>query len=415
MMVRDMVGGCLVAASLLASPALGQNAAKGYVHVSGRDLVAPDGRPVLLRGINLGNWLVPEGYMFKFQKGAESPRKIQEVFSELVGPEDAEAFWSDYRDSYITRDDIRFIKQSGLNSIRVPFNFRLFTTEGRSGVWNEAGFALLQRLVEWCSAEGLWVILDMHCAPGGQTGDNIDDSWGYPWLFRSPGLQEQTIALWTRIARQFRNERTVIGYDLLNEPIATYFDTTALNGELEPFYKRAVEAIRGVDPNHVIFLAGSQWDTNFRIFGPPFSRGLAYTFHRYWCDTTEREIRDYVEFRDRYNVPLWMGESGENTDAWISSFRGILERDSIGWCFWPYKKPEAKSCLVTFSLPDGYSAIVKFAESPRADYGQIRDAMPDRESIRRVLREYLVQCRFDHCSINAGYARALGLTLPGSR
>ena len=310
MVRRIVIGGCLAAACLFGVTVESQAATGGFVHVKGKELVGPDGRPLLLRGINLGNWLVPEGYMFKFQKGAESPRKIQEVFSELIGPEDAAAFWSDYRDSYITRDDIRFIKQCGLNSIRVPFNFRLFTQEGRSGEWNEEGFALLQRLIEWCDAEGVWVILDMHCAPGGQTGDNIDDSWGYPWLFQSPGLQEQTIALWTRIARRFVNEKAVLGYDLLNEPIATYFDTTSLPGLLEPFYKRAVSAIRAVDTNHVIFLAGSRWDTDFRIFGPPFASGLAYTFHRYWTDTTEREIQEYKEFRDRYNVPIWMGESG---------------------------------------------------------------------------------------------------------
>ncbi len=394
---------------IVAGIACGQNVESGFVRTRGATFVAPDGRPLLLRGVNLGNWLVPEGYMFKFEKGAQSPQKISEVFTELVGPEEAAAFWKSYRDRYITRDDIRFIKRCGLNSVRVPFNFRLFTNEAPDATWYEEGFMLLHRVVQWCNEEGIWVILDMHCAPGGQTGDNIDDSWGFPWLLESPLMQERTVALWTRIAAQFKNEPTVLGYDLLNEPIATYFDSTALNKNLEPLYRRIVEGIRSVDTNHVVFLGGSQWDTNFGVFGPPFAPGLAYTFHKYWCDTTQTVIQEYVDYRARYNAPIWMGESGENTDAWISSFRNLLERNQIGWCFWPYKKPDATSCLVTFKLPEGYGVIKKFAESARADYKQIREAMPDREVVRQVLREYLENCLFASSTVNEGYRNALGL------
>lgn len=388
----------------------GQESAGGYVSCHGKELVSPDGHPIILRGISLGNWLVPEGYMFKFEKGAESPRKINEVMTELIGPEETAAFWKAFRERYITRDDIHFIKKIGLNSVRVPFNFRLFTNEEEPAEWKETGFELLDRVVGWCREEGVWVILDMHCAPGGQTGDNIDDSWGYPWLFRNPGLQQRTIDLWTRIAARYKDEPIVIGYDLLNEPIAPYFDTTALNGMLEPFYKRLVASIRTVDPHHVIILGGAQWDGNFRIFGPPFDRNLAYTFHKYWTDTTQSVIQDYVDFRERFDVPIWLGESGENTDQWIAGFRNLQEKNGIGWCFWPYKKPEAKTCLVTFQLPEGYDAIKAYAESPRADYGQIREAMPDREKIRRVLREYLENCLFTRCTVNEGYATALGVT-----
>ncbi|HTY00645.1 MAG TPA: cellulase family glycosylhydrolase [Bacteroidota bacterium] len=406
--------GC-AALCILAASARSQDAKGGFVQTRGRELIGPDGRPLLLRGINLGNWLVPEGYMFKFEKGATSPGKIEEVINELIGPEEAAVFWSDYRDSYITRDDIRWIKRSGLNSVRVPFHYRLLTNEGSADGWNEDGFAVLQRLVHWCTEEGIWVILDMHCAPGGQTGDNIDDSWGYPWLLRSPNLQDQTVKIWSQLARRFKDEKAVIGYDLLNEPIAAYFDTLSLNRELEPFYKRIVAGIRMVDSNHVIFLGGSQWDTNFKIFGPPFDRNLAYTFHRYWTDTTEQELRQYLDFRDRYRVPVWMGESGENSNAWISGFRRMVERDSIGWCFWPYKKAESKSCLMTFSLPPGYASIVKFAETDRADFAQIREAMPDRALVRRVLHQIIENCRFENCSVNEGFVLALGLPPGGIR
>src|ERR1044072_624858 len=80
-----------------------------FVTVRGKEFVAPDGKPLLLKGINLGNWLLPEGYMFKF-KTANSPRLIQTVINQLIGEDEARRFWKQYRDNYITRDDIRFIK-----------------------------------------------------------------------------------------------------------------------------------------------------------------------------------------------------------------------------------------------------------------------------------------------------------------
>ena len=111
----------------------------------------------------------------------------------------------------------------------------------------------------------------MHCAPGGQTGANIDDSWGYPWLYDSPEASS-TIAIWKRIAAHYRDSETVLGYDLLNEPIPHFPELQKYNSKLEPIYKRIVAAIREVDKNHVIILGGAQWDTNFAVFGPPFDQ-----------------------------------------------------------------------------------------------------------------------------------------------
>src|ERR1051325_9197677 len=105
------------------------NARAKFVTTRGREFVAPDGRPLFLKGINLGNWLLPEGYMFKF-KTASSPRLISTVLNQLVGDAEARRFWKAYRDNYVTAEDIRFIKQSGFNSVRVPFNSRLFVAEG---------------------------------------------------------------------------------------------------------------------------------------------------------------------------------------------------------------------------------------------------------------------------------------------
>ncbi len=379
-----------------------------FVTTQGKDFIGSDGKPLLLKGINLGNWLLPEGYMFKF-KSANSPRRIEAVINQLVGEDEARRFWKEYRDNYITRDDIRFIKQTGFNSIRVPFNYRLFVMDDDPQRLEGPGYEMLDRVVNWSRREGLFVIFDMHGAPGGQTGDNIDDSWGYPFLFESAESQDLTIRIWRKIAARFVKEPIVIGYDLLNEPIAHYFENDNLNPRLEPLYRRIVAAIREVDRNHIILLGGSRWNTNFSVFGPPFDNKLAYTFHKYWMDVNQSAIQEYVDFRNKHNVPVWMGESGENTDEWIASFRSLLEQNNIGWCFWPYKKLDATSCVASINRPEDWDAIIGFADHPRTSFEDIRKNRPAREKINNALAQYLRNNRFANCKINEGYVNALGL------
>ena len=384
------------------------NAQSRFVTVRGKDFVSTNGQPLLLKGINLGNWLLPEGYMFKF-KSANSPRLIQTVLNQLLGEDEARKFWKQYRDNYITLDDIKFIKQAGFNSVRVAFNYRLFVSEDEPQILSGPGYEMLERVVSWCRAEGLLVVLDMHGAPGGQTGDNIDDSWGYPFLFESAESQDLTAKIWRKIAARYAREPTVLGYDLLNEPIAHYFESDNLNPRLEPLYRKIVSSIREVDRNHVIFLGGARWNTNFKVFGAPFDNKLAYTFHKYWMDVNQDAIQEYVDFRAKHNVPIWMGESGENTDEWISSFRTLLERNNIGWCFWPYKKLDATSCVVSIKRTDEWDAIVAFADHPRTTFEEVRKNRPPVAKIKKALADYLQNIRFANCRINQGYINAMGL------
>jgi endoglucanase len=379
-----------------------------FVTTRGKDLVAADGKPLLLKGINLGNWLLPEGYMFKF-KAANSPRRIETVINELVGEDEGRRFWQTYHENYITYEDIRFIKHSGLNSVRVPFSYRLLASDSNPAKLEGEGYRLLDNVVAWCKREKLYVILDLHAAPGGQTGDNIDDSWGYPFLFESDESQQLTVNLWRKLAARYRNEPTVIGFDLLNEPIAHYFNTASLNPKLEPLYRKIVSGIREVDRNHLIFLGGAQWDGNFKVFGPPFDPKLVYTFHKYWMDVNQGAIQEYLDFRDKHQVPVWMGESGENTDEWIRSFRTLLETKNIGWCFWPYKRMDATSCVVSITPTAEWDAIVGFAEGPRVTFEDVRKNRPSKEKVRKALNDYLERIKFKNCRVNQGYLKALGL------
>lgn len=383
--------------------------AQKFITTSGKDIIGTDGKPFLIKGTNLGNWLVPEGYMFKFNN-ATSPRLINETFLELIGPDATKVFWKKYLDNYITQEDIHYLKSIGMNSIRVPFNYRLFTNENYMGENDSThGFKMLDKLIRWCKAENLYVLLDMHCAPGGQTGDNIDDSYGYPFLFENEASQQQCVNIWKRIAAHYANEPIIIGYDLLNEPIAHYFDKDKLNPLLEPLYKRITAAIRTVDKNHLLFLGGAQWDSNFQPFGAPFDSKLVYTFHKYWTAPTKEVIQDYIDFSNKYNVPLYCGETGENDDKWVEDFRKTLDENNIGWHYWPYKKMNKTSGIVTFKVPEHYDQIIVYADTAKKNFEAIRNLKPKNiAEVQAALNGFLENCKFKNCTANSGYIRALG-------
>ncbi|MDE6861926.1 MAG: glycoside hydrolase family 5 protein [Alistipes sp.] len=121
-----------------------------FVRIDGTDLLRPDGEKLFIKGTNLGNWLNPEGYMFGFRR-TNSPHMIDLMLRQAVGPDFTDAFWQKFKDNYITRDDIGLIASTGANTIRLPFNYRMFTDEDYMGLKSSHdGFERIDRLVEWC-------------------------------------------------------------------------------------------------------------------------------------------------------------------------------------------------------------------------------------------------------------------------
>ncbi|MBN2660192.1 MAG: glycoside hydrolase family 5 protein [Tannerellaceae bacterium] len=382
-----------------------------FLGIKNQHVITPDGKPFLIQGINLGNWLNPEGYMFLF-KDVSSYRLIDQAFREMVGPDFTDQFWKAFKDNYITRQDIAYIKQTGMNSIRLPFHYKSFTDEDYLGLKsNQDGFARIDSVIKWCKEEGLYIILDMHDAPGGQTGDNIDDSYGYPWLFESEESQQLFCEIWKKIANRYKDEPAILGYDLLNEPIATHFNNKEeINKHLVPVYKKGIEAIRSVDKNHIILLGGAQWNSNFTMFDEKaIDSKMMYTCHRYWCDTLQTNLQDFVDFRTKVNLPLYMGETGENTDEWVGAFRRLMERNNMGWHFWPYKKMEKTSCMVRINKPANWDLIIQYTQQPRNNFNEIRAARPDQTLVKQAMLELLENMKFANCMKNPGYIEALGM------
>ncbi|MEW6279683.1 MAG: cellulase family glycosylhydrolase [Candidatus Eremiobacterota bacterium] len=384
--MRGLLLALLLLAQAVAEPA--------WVERRGTELVA-EGRPLIVKGMCLGNWFVPEGYMFGFEK-AVSPRQIQQVTAELLGPAGSRRWWEAWYDRYVTPRDLELLSKLGFNCVRVPLHHALC---------DEAHLARVDRLVAECRRLNMWVLLDLHAAPGGQTGENIDDGWGYPWLFESEESQVECVDLWVRLARRYRDEPTVLGYELLNEPIPNFPEYALLEPRLEPFYRRATAAIREVDRRHLVVLDGAEWAADFSVFGPPFDEGLVYGFHRYWSDPSPAGIQPYVEFRARHGVPVLMTESGENKDEWIATFRGTLEGARVGWCFWPYKKLLSASCVVSVQPPPGWDAVKTYADACGLTSKEKRALRP--AGARETLDQLLDNVELSRCRLNPGYVQAL--------
>lgn len=382
-----------------------------FVRVDGPNLVKPDGTKLYIQGTNLGNWLNPEGYMFGFSK-TNSPWMIDLMLKQLVGPDATAEFWSKFKDNYITRADIEFISQQGANTIRLPFNYKLFTNEDYMGLHNnQDGFKRIDQVVKWCKEFGLYLILDMHDCPGGQTGDNIDDSYGYPWLFESNESQLLFCDIWKQIASHYKNETTILGYELMNEPIAPYFENKdTLYTLLQPLYKKAVATIREVDPNHVILLGGANWNSFFFMFDDwKFDNNIMYTCHRYGGDATAEAIKEYIDFRDKTNLPMYMGEIGHNSNEWQAQFVEVMKQNNIGYTFWPYKKINS-SCMMGIERPAEWdSVIVKFAETSRNSYNEWRKARPNQDVAKQLLMQFADNSKFEKCTAQGDYISSMGL------
>ena len=379
----------------------------GFISLRGTRFIAPDGASLHLKGINLGNWLLPEGYMFGFSK-ATAPWQIEQIIKELLGSEGNNAFWQRWRSDFITEKDIRYIRSTGANMVRVPFDFRQFTPENHPEVSLRLGFALLDKLVDWCARAHLYVLLDMHAAPCGQTGTNIDNSYGYPRLYEDSSCRARTQQVWRRIARHYAGNKQILGYDLLNEPIPN--EHRQLNARLEPVYKEIASAIRQVDVNHVLFLSGAQWGSNFDIFREVhFDRKLAYTFHIYWTEPDEQSFASAFAFSQRYQVPLFLGESGENTNEWIRKFRTALDKTEIGWAFWTYKRLDTTRSMRAYRRPEYWNEIVAYEEGFDLPGSERRMAIPSLEHSRIALRGLLRNIRFANTQENPGFVEALGL------
>jgi endoglucanase len=193
----------------------------------------------------------------------------------------------------------------------------------------------------------MYLILDLHAAPGGQGADVAisDRDASKPSLWQSEAAQQKTISLWKKLAGRYASEPWIGGYDLINEPNWGFEDSTDKNGlketknePLKNLMVRITTAIREVDKNHMIIIEGNGWGNNYNGMFPLWDSNAVISFHKYWNYNDLASIRHFLQIRDQNNAPLWCGESGENSNTWFQNAITLLEANNIGWAWWPLKK-----------------------------------------------------------------------------
>jgi len=331
------------------------------LRVSGTSLVDGNGRKIVLKGAGLGGHLNMENFVTGFS-GHESEHRC--AMLSVLGPEKYKFFFDKFLDYFFTSSDAKFFASLGVNCLRVPFNYRHFEDDMNPGVYKKEGFELLDRIVNLCAEQNLYVILDLHAVPGGQNQDWHSDSGiskALFWNFRE--FQDRMINLWVALAKHYRGNPFIAGYNPLNEPA----DPEHIN--LINFYYRVEKAIREVDPEHVLFLDGNTYAMDFSHFPSEPLPNTVYSCHDYsmmgfpagepylGTPTQKTKLRNNFErkvaFMREKGVPIWNGEfgpvyasPGDNADfkninsqrfALLKEQLSIYRDSDISWSIWLYK------------------------------------------------------------------------------
>ena len=306
---------------------------KGYdqfLKVANDHIVDAENHEIILHSVSLGGWLLWEGWIWGggFTKEAVLHERLQQVLS----PDDYKAFVKQYYDTFITEQDIAKIAGAGFNSIRVPFNYRVFGTYDKDII---DGYAKIDQLIGWCKKYHIYIILDMHAAPGGQNPLFISDPED-PKLFESAEQQEKTCRLWFSIAKRYADEPIIAGYDLINEP------SVSSNQTLIDFYRKLIKQIRIVDKNHVLFIEGNKLAKDFKNFPTKFDNNQVYSYHFYpWFSERSKEKNlQSITSTIPATAITWCGEWGEDKQENLMGIKALLNRqqNSCGESFWTWKR-----------------------------------------------------------------------------
>lgn len=388
---------------------------QGFLHADGKKIVDGSGKEVLLKGIGLGGWMLQEPYMLKLPASIKTQHQFKEKIIELIGKEKTAQFYKAWLKDGMQKSDVDSLKAWGFNSIRLPMHYDLFTLpvdkEPASGrnTWLKEGFELTDSLLKWCSEDHIYLILDLHAAPGGQGHDLpiADRDSSKPSLWQSKANQEKTVALWKKLAERYKNAKWIGGYDLLNEPNWSFEhpldkndhgtkDTR--NAPLRKLLIQITKAIRSVDKNHLIFIEGNGWANNYNGIMPPWDNNMCVSFHKYWNKNDLASIQKYLDIRDQYHVPLWLGESGENNDQWYRDAIQLMESQDIGWSWWPLKKI-GTNCPFEVKMPAGFEQIIQ--------YWQGKASKPSAEDAFKALMQLAENYQTENLVVNEGVLDAL--------
>jgi endoglucanase len=359
-----------------------------FVHRSGRTLIDSAGQTVQLRGINLGGWLLWEGWMWG--SGLKSQSKVTRRLEELAGKQATDSFRTAVFYTLVAEADIQAIAAGGFNVVRIPFNHRLFAFTGDSVSPASEGFRIIDRVLGWCRKYGVYAILDMHAAPGGQSRFFIADHTRHQKLWNSEASRLKTILLWKAIAAHYANKRSVAGYDLLNEPVPHP------DAKLSALYVRIIAAIRQIDKQHLLFLEGAGFARRFKIFRSLPDSNMAFSFHIYtWLGgDAAKKVKSFAMLSRKLNVPVWCGEWGENNYEIILHTRTALENPDngfCGWAYWSWKRTHTRFPNINeIETGPEWKKMMRWMKTKDHAY------RTSTEETRAGMKQFLYACRYEN-------------------
>ncbi|GAA4494615.1 hypothetical protein GCM10023172_05090 [Hymenobacter ginsengisoli] len=382
--------------------------AQSFLQASGPKIINASNQEVILKGVNLGGWQIQEGYMLKPGYGATQGATKNYLYSQGQSDSQVESFYQQWRDNFITKADIDYLKDKGFNCVRLPLHYELFLTASqravRTGVskgstsygdylnslrsWyannqlftdptQQEGIRLIDEVLSWCGANGMYVVLDLHAVPGAQGSDMTPPDalvQGGNDFWNNQINQDVTNLLWSTISNRYKGDPRVAMYDVINEP-NNIPNTSTQNGNqrLHDVMQRLINTIRANGDNHLILLEGNGFGNDFnwmekRTFTN--TANLVYNSHRYSGTGYEidnnptsvdsnnpnslRLIGNLTRFRSDNNVPIWVGETGENSAQWMADAANGLNSVGIGYCHWTFKRFDSGSNAALFHINPPY-------------------------------------------------------------
>jgi endoglucanase len=342
------------------------------LQVNNGKIIDAQGQPIQLRGTCVGGWMNMENFIDGYP-GAE--HGIRAAMAEVLGQSRAQFFFDRLLDYFLAEDDVRFIKACGATVVRLPLNYRHFEHDAEPFTYLQAGFERLDQVVQWCAKHGLYAILDLHAVQGWQNPDwHSDNANRHALFWHHPHFQDRFIALWEELARRYTGNPAVAGYNVMNEPVTNapdgrFSDQYVPNwAAINRVYRRVVDAIRAIDPRHIIFLEGDLFSSRFAGLDAPFAENLVYSSHNYntagfgpgvypgtfdgehWDRKKQMDVfraQEGTHYTQYHNVPLWVGEFGavyngpaaERPDRLraLDEQIDIFEEYGTHWTTWTYK------------------------------------------------------------------------------
>ncbi len=340
-------------------------------------IVDEKGHPVILRGVNLGGWLVEEMWMMPFQtqppEGSDFPViqdhvSLWKVMKMRFGKHQTAAIRYQLRKMWLAEEDFRNIKEAGCNCVRLPFLYDLVEEE------HGTLFEWLDRAISFAGKYGLYVILDMHGCPGRQGPAEHTGSTGHNKLFHHPSDLQRTSEIWEKIAKRYKTEPVVAGFDLINEATGAPSEEALFHA-----YQTIYKAIRRHDDKHLIFIEDGYKGLQKMLNPHDFDwKQIVYSSHMYPFKVKSKE-EALEKFKGRMQlvekqvfskeVPYFLGEFNVEPLGDASTVRQYIkmaQEKGISWSIWTYKvalRQDQGSTWGLYEAPPDLELIDPFQDS----------------------------------------------------